>query len=477
VYTNTEIAVHSHHNPAEAQLLYDSLIRLFQQIYAPFKANLKQYAAHLSRCFNKTFETSVKMTHVDIVDNVQLLSNSVVSVFNLIEKEIERCASLTNNCCFLMLIDALKQFLKTYIDEFRRVVLNLKERKSAAAAVTVAHSNQSSASTAILAARSVSVDELENWSMFRHFVRIIQTVGELIIKYENLEESIEKLVLDSFVHHNQTAAAGSGGSANLSQLNTPAASNDPYNLLSTTYFKDYYLLEDSDRNKLNNMISYVETGAADYTILKDLTAPLNSLSESVHKYSFDIVFAPIKFTLKDLSKVNLWYRQSEGETGASSGGSSSNSAIPMFALVPQEYVTKIGQYLLTLPQNFESFTMQDNTSLIIALRKGHLPYLDEKDLSDDLLACWLDSIANATYATLSDEILRFEWLSVNSQRQLIIDIEFICSVFDDVGLKDYTHLLTVLEFLKLEESNEDLEERLKNKPARIISFIRRIKMV
>jgi hypothetical protein len=363
-----------------------------------------------------------------------------------------------------MLIDALKQFLKHYIEEFRRVVLNLRERKTPSAnQQTQQTSGMSSANLA--SAKSVSIDELENWSLFRHFVRIIQTVGDLIIKYENLEEAIEKLVLDTFVHqHNQ------GGAGSLTQLNAPA--NDPYNLLSATFFKDYYLLEDSDRNKLNNMVSYVETGA-DYTIMKDLLAPLNSLSESVHKYSFDIVFTPIKFMLKDLSKLNVWFKQSE-EGGQS--GQSDNSAIPMFALVPQEYITKIGQYLLTLPQNFESFTMQDNTSLIIALRKGRLPYLDEKDLSDDLLACWLDSIANATYVTFSDEILKFERLSVNSQRQLIIDIEFICSVFDDVGLKDYTNLLTVLEFLKMDQAGDELEEKLKNKPARIISFVRRIKL-
>ena len=50
----------------------------------------------------------------------------------------------------------------------------------------------------------------------------------------------------------------------------------------------------------------------------------------------------------------------------------------MFSLTPQEYITKIGQYLLTLPQNFEPFTMQDSAQLIIALKNGKLPYLEEK---------------------------------------------------------------------------------------------------
>ena len=60
-------------------------------------------------------------------------------------------------------------------------------------------------------------------------------------------------------------------------------------------------------------------------------------------------------------------------------------SLPLFSLTPQEYITKIGQYLLTLPQNFEPFTMQDNPNLIIALKYGKLPYLDEKGIFWDLI--------------------------------------------------------------------------------------------
>lgn len=67
--------------------------------------------------------------------------------------------------------------------------------------------------------------------------------------------------------------------------------------------------------------------------------------------------------------------------------------------------------------------MQENSNLVIALQKAKLPYLNEQELSDDLTACWLDSIANATYASFSDEVLKIVGpVSVNSQRQLIIDI-------------------------------------------------------
>lgn len=157
-----------------------------------------------------------------------------------------------------------------------------------------------------------------------------------------------------------------------------------------------------------------KTKGDDYSIMKELLKPLFLLSENVHKYAFDVVFAPIKSLLKNISKSNMWTRNS--------GDANQQDAVPLFALAPQEYITKIGQYLLTLPQNFEPFTMQDNSNLVVALRKGKLPFLDEQDLSDDLTACWLDSIANATYSTFCEEILKIGQISVNAQRQLIIDI-------------------------------------------------------
>jgi len=155
--------------------------------------------------------------------------------------------------------------------------------------------------------------------------------------------------------------------------------------------------------------------------MKDLHKPLHSLSENVHKHSFDIVFAPVKKLIKQVSKLFAKDKESQQKQQQQQ---QHQETVPLFALAPQEYITKIGQYLLTLPQNFEPFTMQDNANLVVALHKGgKLPYLDEKDLSDDITSCWLDSIANATVFNYSDEILTINHsISVNSQRQLIIDI-------------------------------------------------------
>ena len=139
-------------------------------------------------------------------------------------------------------------FLKNYVEEFKRVVINIKERKQ-----DTNQAFQASNSTNTLSSqqnKSSSNNGAEDWESFRHFVRIIQIVGELIIKYEALEVTIEKKIQEIFLHSNQKT----------NQLSINSLSNDlQTNLLSVYNFKEYFL-NDSDRLKLNRLISVIESG-------------------------------------------------------------------------------------------------------------------------------------------------------------------------------------------------------------------------
>lgn len=112
-------------------------------------------------------------------------------------------------------------------------------------------------------------------------------MGELIIKYEGLEDilSIQK---------------------NMNQSTPTANKEENVDLFSVDNFKQY-LLRDADRIRLNSLIAMIESGD-DYIMMKELLKPLYSLSESVHKYSFDIVFAPIKHLLKNMSKSSVSFK-------------------------------------------------------------------------------------------------------------------------------------------------------------------------
>lgn len=66
---------------------------------------------------------------------------------------------------------------------------------------------------------------------------------------------------------------------------------------------------------------------------------------------------------------------------AHSAGGALTTDLPIFSLSPQEYITQIGQYIMTLPQYLEPFTESDGDStttrrlaINTAVRYSRLPY-------------------------------------------------------------------------------------------------------
>ena len=101
--------------------------------------------------------------------------------------------------------------------------------------------------------------------------------------------------------------------------------------------------------------------------------------------------------------------------------------MPVFSFVPQEYITQIGQYLMTLPQHLEPYMSHDNPALDRAFRERVFPYcgghtkdgsVEAETPADFLLNC----IATATCQVYQDNILKIPEVSANSAKQLHVDI-------------------------------------------------------
>ena len=60
--------------------------------------------------------------------------------------------------------------------------------------------------------------------------------------------------------------------------------------------------------------------------------------------------------------LELWGAQTAGE------GTMDSAMLPDFSFSPGEYITCIGEYLMTLPQHLEPYMSQDNAALCRAFR-------------------------------------------------------------------------------------------------------------
>ena len=57
-----------------------------------------------------------------------------------------------------------------------------------------------------------------------------------------------------------------------------------------------------------------------------------------------------------MNKLEVWDSSSAGST-------STQQEMPDFSFSPQEYITQIGQYLMTLPQHLEPYMTNENPAL------------------------------------------------------------------------------------------------------------------
>jgi hypothetical protein len=282
-----------------SSLLNDLLFKMIGQFYSIFeRINTNHYSRLVSAYLKNEFDNNIRLSHRDIAECVQLLNDSVNKIFSLIERQVDICISLTNGSTFSLLINAIKEFLYTYIETFRQVVININERQFNDPKVLLKGEQshlRSSSATIPNSLNSITTTTTppinQDWDIFRHFVRIIHIVGDLILKYSNLEDTIEDKIKQIFTKNEKDE-----GEEEELGLTT---------LLNINNFK-YFLLNDTMRGELNSLISMIESGD-DYNLINDLNKPLYNLSETVHKLSFDIIFKPLKLMINNIPKSKVCF--------------------------------------------------------------------------------------------------------------------------------------------------------------------------
>ncbi|XP_025115675.1 conserved oligomeric Golgi complex subunit 7-like [Pomacea canaliculata] len=398
-----------------------SLERLLQAVYQPYRPYLVKYKVFEEVALSKALD-NVRLDHEEVFDTVQLLSESVNKIFSAANMSNDRCRKLSNGCCYRALLEAYKTFFASYTREFRRVLVNIREK-----------------------CRAGGTNEVEDWSHFQHSLRIIQTCGCLLMSMQDLDKQLITTIL-------QTLAP---------LLQSWDYSRKHISRIQTLSFQaSLFLSSEDEREALVAFVKKLEDGDTP-SVLTEVMTDLGRLSEDVHKFAFEIVFAQLKNYLSNVSTMEVW-------TSQSSGGALT-SDLPTFSMAPQEYITKIGQYLMTLPQHLEPFTIQDSPALTIALRHSKLPYTSEQEPPEHLADLWLESVARGTMHVFGEEMLKIPQLTSHGTKQLITDLEYLTNVLDDLGLQT-SETLTQIDAL-LRARPEEFSERAELMPQRLAHTI------
>ncbi|XP_062820594.1 conserved oligomeric Golgi complex subunit 7 [Anolis carolinensis] len=415
---------------------------LVEATYGPYKPFQLQYRALEEE--NLLIQMSaVPLEHGEILDCVQELSHSVSKLFGLASAAVDHCLQLTDGLGVGGLLKALRALFHKYSSDFSNALLSIRKKCQL---------------------DEIPSDSLfqEDWGAFQTAVRIIGTCGELLCQCGDFEQQLANRILSRAGKY----LSDSYSPCSLSGLQEP--SPEKHSPFKNPWQEHNYLQAESPAEYaalLETLYTLKEKGTS-HNLLSSSRSALARLNQSAHQLAFESVFLRIKQQLLLVPKMEAW------STGGS--GEMLTDDLPNFSLTPLEYISNIGQYLMSLPLHLEPFvTTQEDSALELALHAGKLPFPpeqgDELPELDNMADYWLGSLARATMQTYCEAILQIPELSPHSAKQLATDIDYLANVMDALGLQPSKALQNTVTLLKTKP--EDYKQVAKGFPRRLASTV------
>ncbi|ELK12106.1 Conserved oligomeric Golgi complex subunit 7 [Pteropus alecto] len=434
-----EMALLSHsHEP--------SLVRvaeLVDAVYGPYAPYQLKYG-DLETSSLLIQMSAVPLEHGEVIDCVQELGHSANKLFGLASAAVDRCVRFTNGLGTCGLLMALKSLFAKYVSDFSSALQSVRKKCRLDGAPPDALFQ-------------------EDWTAFQNSIRIIATCGELLRQCGDFEQQLANRILstagkylsDSYSPRSLTGLQDSV------LTDRKAPSRNPWQ-------EHNYLQRGSPAefaSLMEILHSLKEKGSSSHGLLSASQAALMRLNQQAHQLAFDSVFLRIKQQLLLVPKMESWSTAGVGESLA--------DGLPAFSLTPLEYISNIGQYIMSLPLNLEPFVTQEDSALELALHAGKLPFPpeqgDELPELDNMADNWLGSIARATMQTYCDVILQIPTLTPHSTKQLATDIDYLINVMDALGLQPSRPLQSVVTLLKAKP--EDFRLTSRGQPRRLAATV------
>eukprot|EP00742_Colponemidia_sp_Colp-10_P007584 GILJ01008175.1.p1 GENE.GILJ01008175.1~~GILJ01008175.1.p1 ORF type:complete len:800 (-),score=169.88 GILJ01008175.1:8-2386(-) len=266
---------------------------------------------------------------------------------------------------------------------------------------------------------------LFDWSHFHSALQLVHLCDVLTSRLKRLEQTVQTTVIQLYRRDIKT-------------------SRDHPNVL----VRDIRLAQDGAKaQRLKSTIDGWTQGSSQP--LQESGSALNRLYLCAKDLVHDLVIAPILLRLKIIPFLPVWKEKS-----------SSRDVSDSFSLAPQEYMTQIGDHLLTLVQQLEPLTA------------GGSPTMDEQsmevpgdsDLSSSSAASsgeWLPTVAMAVMDGFLQQVLKIESLSEKGCSQLNVDLGYLVNVLS-LAITPHEDLTSLQTYLT--SSTDKLQELANNQP-------------
>ena len=289
------------------------LRELGKVVYKPFQAHVTKYE-ELEVKMMGTEVSSWIVEKKDTIDELHSLGNCVTKFSTMIEAAAGRCVAFTRGAAFPGLVAAVSRVLDAHLDRYRKMTRRLEKKK-------------------------VIVDD--DWSVLQHCLTANQMTGELIMMLEHLDISLTSIFLDS-----------SRGYLGQDSSESPLQQHHIFMLEKCEAIMDL--------NDLHMKVTSNESTSV--SLLHQSMNTLTGVCSELQKTTFSVMFHPVSTQMEVIPGLEAWLSLTSGQSSVDTAD------MPEFSLSPSEYITCVGEYLMTLPQHLEPVMAGDSPALVRALR-------------------------------------------------------------------------------------------------------------
>ncbi|KAL7729160.1 hypothetical protein ACLKA6_009625 [Drosophila palustris] len=331
-------------------------------------------------------------------DAVHHLEDSTRKLYEWLQQACARCASITNDLALCKLITVLNGIFKRQLENFNRTQRQLS--------LNLGSSNSNSAGTG--AARS------ENWSLLQYTMSQLQCLADFQLQLHQFEQTLHTRMVTL---SNRLQKPSTGNAINIYQT-----CDRPTHTQLLASIADY---------QTKRAEASAATSADSLGIFPQIYATLKTYLAETHDITLNILLQPIE--------VHLAHIRPPVEAHTSAGIN-----MPAFSFAPQESITQIGQYLLTLPQHLEPLLLSPSALLKQALELCNIKYTQAIPCADVLLSLVVEQCCVLYQA----QIMQIKSLPASCATQLSVDIEYLSNVLEELGLTINLQLSQILILLK-----------------------------
>ncbi|CAL5049214.1 unnamed protein product [Urochloa decumbens] len=342
---------------------------------------------------------------IELSETVRRMEESIPQMIVLLEAAVERCISLTGGSEADELVVALDDIMLHYIS-------NLQEALKSLRIVCGLDSDALKKDTGLEkkeAQRLVDVSEEEEWSIVQGALQIL-TVADCLTSRTSVFEASLRATLARIGTNFSLSGFGS------SLDKPPAAIADEKSdlPLGGRAALDIAAIRLSDLpDKSKKLLTVLEQSKDPRFHALPLTSQrVAAFSDTVNELVYDVLISKVRQRLSEVARLPIW----------SSVEEQSGLPLPSFSAYPQAYVTSVGEYLLTLPQQLEP------------LAEGISGNEAGNDEEQFFATEWIFKVAEGATALFTEQLRGIHYITDRGSQQLAADIEYLSNVLSALSM-------------------------------------------